>query len=57
MSLSVTAETIVEAAKQLICYGPAYLIIPIFTLGEVDVEPSPLRAFVKSGLYSSIFMA
>ncbi|MBY0571105.1 MAG: hypothetical protein K2P61_07455 [Burkholderiaceae bacterium] len=54
MPLSVIAETILqpiaEAAMQLICYGTAWLIIPIFTLGRVHVEPSPLREFVKPGL-------
>lgn len=54
MPLSSIAEAILqpiaELVAQLLCYGTAWLIVPIFTLGRVYVEPSPIREFVKPGL-------
>jgi len=54
MPLSAIAEAIlqpiVEVIAQLICYGTAWLLVPIFTLGRVYVEPTPVREFVKPGL-------
>jgi hypothetical protein len=34
---------------QLVCFGTAWLIVPIITLGWVHVEPTPMREFVKPG--------
>jgi len=53
MPLSAIAEAIlqpiIEVAVQLLCYGTAWLIVPIITLGRVYVEPAPIREFVKPG--------
>jgi len=54
MPLSAIAEAIlqpiIEVVLQVLCYGTAWLIVPIFTLGRVYVEPAPIREFVKPGL-------
>lgn len=53
MPLSAIAEAvlqpIIEVVAQLLCFGTAWLIIPIITLGRVYVEPTPIREFVKPG--------
>ena len=53
MPLSAIAEAIlqpiIEIVAQLACFGTAWLIVPIITLGRVYVEPTPLREFVKPG--------
>jgi hypothetical protein len=53
MPLSAIAEAILqpifEVVLQVFCYGTAWLIVPIFTLGRVYVEPTPIREFVKPG--------
>ncbi|HAF43881.1 MAG TPA: hypothetical protein DCK83_02795, partial [Gallionellaceae bacterium] len=53
MPLSAIAEAIlqpiVEVVLQLFCYGTAWLLVPIFSLGRVYVEPTPIREFVKPG--------
>jgi hypothetical protein len=42
-------QPIIEVVAQLICFGTAWLIVPIITLGRVYVEPTPIREFVKPG--------
>lgn len=53
MPLSAIAEIIlqpiIEVVAQLFCFGTAWLIVPIITLGQVYVEPTPMREFVKPG--------
>ena len=54
MALSAFAELVLqpiaEVSLQLLCYGTAWLLVPVFTLGKVFVEPTPIREFVKPGL-------
>jgi hypothetical protein len=38
---------VVDVVLQFVCYGTAWLLVPIFTLGRVYVEPAPVREFVK----------
>jgi len=53
MPLSAIAEAIlqpfIEVVAQLVCFGTAWLLVPIITLGRVYVEPTPIREFVKPG--------
>jgi hypothetical protein len=42
-------QPILDVVLQLFCYGAAWLLVPIFTLGRVYVEPTPIREFVKPG--------
>lgn len=42
-------SAIAEVVLQLFSYGTARLLVPMFSLGRVCIEPTPLRKFVKPG--------
>ena len=54
MPLTAMAEAIlqpvIEGVAQWVCFGTAWLIVPIITIGRVYVEPTPIRECVKRGL-------
>ena len=40
-------QPIVEIVLQVFCYGTAWLLVPLFTCGKIDVVPTPMREFVR----------